>query len=150
MQRKLGRELYLCSEMVDVVVSQSRSLPANLEEISEHSLVLLIDEEIPRGANIQIVCNTQILNGVVETITADEILGWYIRVLLAAGAIDLELFMKHNITAFHAVYAPEQAQRVAHQHSPRVAASKKRRVARIPAKRTDQIVRVKALTRGKL
>ena len=84
MQRKLGRELYLCSEMVDVVVSQSRSLPANLEEISEHSLVLLIDEEIPRGANIQIVCNTQILNGVVETITADELLGWYIRVRLAS------------------------------------------------------------------
>jgi hypothetical protein len=83
MQRKLGRELYLCSEMVDVVVGQSRSLPANLEEISEHSLVLLLDEEIPRGANIQIVCNTQILNGVVETITADELLGWYIRVRLA-------------------------------------------------------------------
>ena len=60
-----------------------RSLPANLEEISEHSLVLLLDEEVPRGANIQIVCNTQILNGHVETITADELLGWYIRVRLA-------------------------------------------------------------------
>jgi hypothetical protein len=141
MQRKPGRELYLCSEMVGVLVNPSRSLPANLEEVSEHSLVMLLDEEIPRGSNIQIVCKSQNINGVVETITPDELLGWYVRVRLTAGAIDLERFLADNITSFHAVYAPELPQRVVHQHSPRVARTRPARVPRIPARRTDQTVR---------
>lgn len=76
----------LCSELVQVVCDGShgatRMMTANLEQISEHNLVILAEENLPQGSSVTVLCKSHELNGVVESAEYDEVLGNFIHVRL--------------------------------------------------------------------
>ncbi len=57
-------------------------MTANLEQISEHNLVILADEELADGSSVTVLCKSHELNGVVEYAEYDEVLGNFIHVRL--------------------------------------------------------------------
>jgi hypothetical protein len=73
---------YLCSELVSIGGRHSRSVPGNLEAISQWSVVLLTDIPLRRGTEVSINTKEHILKGVVERCNVHEPLGCYVEVRL--------------------------------------------------------------------
>ena len=75
-----------CSELISVVLPHS-SQPesANLEEIGESSVVVLMDRAVRAGTRIALKCRTKMLYGIVASYTIDEHLGFFVEILLDAG-----------------------------------------------------------------
>jgi hypothetical protein len=76
----------LCSELVSVAWGDNHCRPqvieGNLEEIGEWSAVLLTEQPIVRGTDIHIKCEASRLNGIVESCTYEEPLGYFLGVRL--------------------------------------------------------------------
>lgn len=79
-------EVFLCSELVNAVYLAGEKttvrLTANLEEISEHRLLLLADEPITPGTDLEVRCKSRTFNGKVESAELDGVLGWFIQMRL--------------------------------------------------------------------
>jgi|SRR5579871_1084718 len=77
---------YLCSHLVSVIAQGNRQLqsviPSNLEEIGERSALLSVPKPIGRGTKIRIECAGHQLNGVVETSSFEEPVGYLLEVEL--------------------------------------------------------------------
>src|SRR5271166_6580534 len=77
---------YLCSELIPLLYEDSsgatRRLIGNLEEISGHSAVVLVESEIEPGSPVAMAIKGNDLYGQVESCSYDEILGWFVKVQL--------------------------------------------------------------------
>jgi len=77
---------YLCSELIPLLYEDNsgatRRLIGNLEEISGHSAVVLVENEIERGAPVAMAIKGNDLYGYVESCSYDEILGWFVKLHL--------------------------------------------------------------------
>jgi hypothetical protein len=76
----------LCSELVSLAWADNHSRPqvieGNLEEIGEWSALLLTERPLPRGVELHIQCEASPLNGVVESCTFEDLLGYFVTVRL--------------------------------------------------------------------
>ncbi len=76
----------LCSELVSIAWADNHSRPqvieGNLEEIGEWSALLLTEESVHRGTEIHITCGASRLNGIVESCTFEDPLGYFLGVRL--------------------------------------------------------------------
>jgi hypothetical protein len=72
---------YLCSELVSVLYEdssrQTRSMVANLEEISPDSAALLSEQPFAVGTAISLMLKNNDLYGITESNEYDPILGWF-------------------------------------------------------------------------
>lgn len=76
-----------CSELVSVIVRQGEALlPGNLEEIGESSAVVLMDHSIRTGTPVTIACRARKFNGIVQSFTCDEHLGFFVEILFEPGS----------------------------------------------------------------
>jgi hypothetical protein len=75
---------FLCSELVSVLyetqAGRTRSAIANIEEISASSATLLSDERLPEGKPVAFAAKGHTLQGTVECIEKDEMLGYFAKV----------------------------------------------------------------------
>lgn len=82
---------YLCSELVTVTYEhepgQIRQMTANLEEISTHSAVVLLEEQPTLGATISLAVKGRDLFGVISGRLYDAALGWFTIVALDAASL---------------------------------------------------------------
>lgn len=100
MYSKSNREVYLCSEMVDAVYQAddrtTQRLAANLEEIAGRIATLCTETLIPLGAEVEVSCKGQKLQGVAVSAEWDDVLGWFIEIDLDADPkVGKQLFPKH-------------------------------------------------------
>jgi hypothetical protein len=81
---------HLCSELVSIVFPSDkrnpRALSGNLEEIGEHTAVVLSDAPIKGGSKVRIACQTHALKGVVKSCTFQQWLGFFVEVELDADS----------------------------------------------------------------
>jgi len=77
---------YLCSELIPLLYEDNsgatRRVIGNLEEISGHSAVVLVEGPIESGLPVAIAIKGNDLYGYVESCSHDEILGWFVKVQL--------------------------------------------------------------------
>ena len=77
---------YLCSHLVALAFPENgrkkRTVPANLEEISERTAIVLSDYRIRRGVRVDIDCKPHCLRGVVVSSVYRHQLGFFSEVRL--------------------------------------------------------------------
>ena len=76
----------LCSELVIVTSTHRRGrqgILANLEEIGERFVELLMDSSFPRATSVRIVTKDHELEGFVQDCRRDPQLGFFVKVKLA-------------------------------------------------------------------
>jgi hypothetical protein len=87
MVRPTAIDRHLCSEMVVVTrTGQCRRIPGNLEEIGEWFAEILTDRAIPLNAAVRVSSRTHQLEGVVESCTFCQPLGFFVKVKLAQSS----------------------------------------------------------------
>lgn len=84
--RSSANRMNLCSELVSVLYEdrsrKTRQTLANLEEISETSAVLCLEERVQRGRAISFRCRNHDLYGIVESCVAHPQLGFFVTMTL--------------------------------------------------------------------
>src|SRR5438270_6500852 len=80
-----GKTNWLCSELVTLrfdQVAENKAIPANLEQVSPSSVILLSDIPVPCGCQLSILVQGQELRGEVSDQSFDAVLGWYLTIEL--------------------------------------------------------------------
>ena len=82
---------FLCSELVTVTYEQDpgqvRQVTGNLEEISTHSAVVLLEEQPSLGASISFAVKGRDLFGIIKGRLHDAALGWYTLIGLDTASL---------------------------------------------------------------
>ena len=73
---------YLCSDLVNLTFSDGRGQSANLEEIGEHSALVLTEQPVPRGAKLKINCGDHTLKGTAGACSFVKTLGYIVEIRL--------------------------------------------------------------------
>jgi len=84
--RSSASRMNLCSELVSVLYEdrsrKTRQLTGNLEEISQTSALVCLEERVQRGRAISFRCRQHDLYGVVESCIAHPQLGYFVTITL--------------------------------------------------------------------
>jgi hypothetical protein len=79
-----------CSELVSVARiardGRTESVIGNLEEIGEHSALVLTESPIAAENRVDIACGSHVLKGAVKSCTRDHALGYFIEIELTRGS----------------------------------------------------------------
>ena len=90
MAKQVSLERNWCSELVSVVrvnrTGGSESIPGNLEEIGERSVLVLTESPVPVQSRVHIACRTHVLRGVSKSCKYDPLLGYYIEIELSPAS----------------------------------------------------------------
>jgi len=77
---------YLCSELIDLTFSDGRGQSANLEEIGENSALVLTEQPVRRGVQVNINCGNHTLKGIAGACRFDKLLGYFVEIRLAPAS----------------------------------------------------------------
>ena len=75
----------MCSEVVFLARADKgngSAFPCNLEEIGEDFAEVLADRPFAGGAAVRIITKTLVLQGLVQSCSRDEMLGFFVRIKL--------------------------------------------------------------------
>jgi hypothetical protein len=90
MAKQLSVERHWCSELVSVVNvirrGVARSVPGNLEEIGEHSALVLTECPLPIASRVHIACREHVLRGVTKSCEFHPGLGYFVEIELAPAS----------------------------------------------------------------
>ena len=76
---------FLCSEVVFLARADKgngSAFPSNLEEIGEDFAEVLTDRPFPCGSAVRIITKTSVLQGLVQSCSRDEMLGFFVQIKL--------------------------------------------------------------------
>lgn len=77
---------HVCSQLVSILCNCERLISGNLEEIGEHSALVLVDSPIRCSSQISIACDKHNLRGIVKSCMFTGLLGYLVEVTLDADS----------------------------------------------------------------
>ena len=90
MAKQFSLERHWCSELVAIVNVTRRgvaeSVPGNLEEIGEHSALVLTERPFPAGSRVHMACRAHILRGITRSCEFHRELGYFVEIALAPAS----------------------------------------------------------------
>jgi len=90
MAKQLSVDRNWCSELVAVVNVTRRgvaeSVTGNLEEIGEHSALVLAERPLPVASRVHIACREHVLRGVTRSCEFHRALGYFVEIEFAPAS----------------------------------------------------------------